>query len=193
MSTEDESIHDLLERVRQGDAAAIKRLYSLCSIVYPHVLRLCGDPVLARELHQDTVTEIWKGKAPFRGEAKFSTWVISIARNLAFKALKARSREPLQGIDADDGHGEPDELQPVDDSALSDPFHALADRQRREGVLCCIDKLSPKLGECLLLVHYADMSQSEVAAMLGLSINTVKTRLREAHKRIEGCLKRLVH
>lgn len=188
MGGEDESAVALIERVRAGDAAAIKRLYMLCSIVYPHVLRMSGDPVLAREVHQDTVTEIWKGMAPFRGESKFSTWVISIARHLAFKSLKERSREPPQRADADDEDG--DLMAGATDD---DPFRVMAERQHREGVRCCIEKLSPKLGECLLLVHYADMSHAEVASLLGLNINTVKSRIRDAHQRLEACLKRLLN
>jgi len=192
MADDDPSIAERMVTVRSGDAAAIKRLYVLCSVVYPHVLRMCGDAALAREVHQDTVTEIWKGRAPFRGESKFSTWVISIARNLAFKALKERAREPLRFVDIDAEEGG-DTMEPVEPAADADPFQAMAARQRRDGVRCCIDKLSPKLGECLLLVHYADMSHAEVASLLGLNINTVKSRIRDAHQRLEACLKRLLN
>lgn len=202
MDADNDRMIELLDQVRQGDAAAIKRLYLLCSVVYPHVLRLCRDPVLARDVHHDTVTEIWKGGARFRGESKFSTWVIAIARNLAFNALRKRGREPLHWpepeaaaegelhddpqaySDADAGHDPPTD---------ADPSHTLEARQRREGVQRCIGKLSPKLGECLLLVYYAEMSQSEVASLLGLNINTVKARIRDAQLRIENCLGRVLH
>lgn len=190
LEDDDDSIADLIEQVRDGDVAAIKRLYALCSVVYPHALRLCGDPALAREVHHDTVTEIWKGRAPFRGESRFTTWAISIARRLAFRAMKARSVEVLGVQAACEAEAAGEEA--ADDDAC-DPFHALARRQQRDGVLDCIGKLSPKLGECLLLVHYADMSQSEVAAVLGLNLNTVKARIREAHKSVQACLKRLAH
>ena len=196
MVEENALIFELLARVRRGDAAAIKKLYTLCSIVYPHVLRMGADRALARDVHWDTVTAIWKGAAEFRGESKFTTWVIAIARNLAFSALRKKGRDPLRGTEADPEPSSDDDeasagaVPAVD--AEADPFHAVARRQQREGVLCCIGKLSPKLGECLLLVYYGEMTQAEVSALLGININTVKTRIRDAQQRIQGCLGRLL-
>jgi RNA polymerase sigma-70 factor (ECF subfamily) len=193
MDGDDEDVEGLLARVRDGDPAAIRQLYMRCSVVYAHVLRLCGDPVLAREVHHDTVTEIWKGKAPFRGEARFATWVSSIARHLAFRAMRSRARESVPWLAPDGDEEGPVEPRTTDGTSCGDPMGIFADRQRREGVLCCIGKLPPKLGECLLLVYYAEMSQTEIAALLGLNVNTVKSRVRDAHRRIAQCLKRLAH
>jgi len=181
---------DLLQQARQGEVEAIRQLYMACSIVYPHVLKMCRDPVLAKEVFFDTVTEIWKGPSVFRGDSQFSTWVIAIARNLALGALRARAPHagapagPVPQEDAFDdersAHGDAD--------AGMDPFDAMAQQQHREGVLRCIRKLSPKLGECLLLVYYAELSQPQVAALLGLNINTVKARVRDAHLKVKACL-----
>lgn len=183
---------ELLGRVRKGDIDALRTLYKACSVVHPYVLKLCGDPSLAKEIFFDTVTEIWKGSAVFRGDSKFSTWAIAIARNLTFSALRKRQREePLTGQQAEADVDADLEEHPASVDVgcmLADPFHAVARQQHRDGVLGCIQKLSPKLGECLLLVYYADMSQTEVAAMLGLNINTVKTRVRDAHLKVKNCL-----
>ena len=186
----------LLTRSRRNDAAAVKQLYLRCSLVVPYVQRLCGDAALARDVHHDTVTEIWQGTATFRGESRFSTWVIGIARHLALDALRRRRRSPAEGLalDAMDPDAAEQALREAHASAPSpqDPMHALVESRQREGILDCIGKLSPKLGECLLLAYYADMSAAEIATLLGLNSNTVKTRIRDAHLRIADCLGRVV-
>jgi RNA polymerase sigma-70 factor (ECF subfamily) len=193
---EAEQIRHLLARARGNDTHAVKALYARCSVVYPHVLRLHGDAALAREVHHDTVTALWKGGAEFRGESSFSTWVIAIARNLAADLLRQRSREAsrtvvLDTLDADhtDGLLQASGAAPADDDA--DPAQGLWLRQLREGVQGCMAKLSRAQGECLMLVYYAQMSQSEIAQVLGLNVNTVKSRVRVAHENIERCLQRL--
>ena len=179
---------ELLVKARAGDVGAIKTLYARCTVVYTYVHRRYGDAVLAKEVFHDTVTEIWKGAARFDGRSKFSTWVIGIARHLAANAWRKRSAtEPALEADADHD-GSEDEESHHDGDAGPDPFQALMRRQQREGLLRCIRRLSPKLSETLLLVYYADMAHGDIAAMLQLNLNTVKTRVRDAHIKLKDCL-----
>lgn len=186
----DESV-DLVKRARKGDVQAIRQLYASCTVVYSHILGRYGDPVFAKEIFYDTVTEIWRGAAEYQGHSRLTTWAIGIARNLAATAW--RKRGPL----APCAHHEPSDQdaladgdEPTGQAADSgrDPFHAIAESQQREDVLRCIRRLSPKLGEVLLLVYYAEMPQADIASMLELNINTVKTRVRDAHAKVKACL-----
>lgn len=195
-TAEAEQIRHLLARARCNDTHAVKALYARCSVVYPHLLRLHGDAALAREVHHDTVTALWKGGAEFRGESSFSTWVIAIARHLAADLLRQRSRDAartvvLETVDADHTDGLLEKGGDATTAEEADPAQRLWLRQLREGVKGCMAKLSPAQGECLMLVYYAQMSQSEIAQLLGLSVNTVKSRVRAAHENIERCLQRL--
>lgn len=176
---------DMVRQARSGNAEAVRRLYMACSVVYPYICRKYRDQAFAREVFHDTVTEIWRGSAMFEARSKFSTWVIGIACNVAASALRKRGR--LEAEPMPDAAG--DEEADADAAAHDlDPLHHLSRRREREAILACIRKLSPKLGEMLLLVYYADMQQAEIASMLELNINTVKTRIRDAHLRVRSCL-----
>ena len=176
----DESVV-LIARARARDVDAIRRLYVACSPVYGYIQRRYKDTSFAKEIFQDTVTEIWKGSAPFNGKSKFSTWAIAIARHLAADALRKRGQVAMP----DDENDEHDRHAVAPEPS---PFEALVRRQERDSVTHCIRKLSPKLGEVLMLVYYAELPQAEIAGMLALNINTVKTRVRDAHAKVRSCL-----
>jgi RNA polymerase sigma-70 factor (ECF subfamily) len=121
---------------------------------------------------------------PFRGDSQFSTWLIGIARNkvlMAFRGRKPDSRhEDLESIA---------EVLPAEGGSA---FDAVAEAQRREGVLHCMDKLSDEHRECVHLVFYEGLALAEVAEVQGCPENTVKTRLFHARQKLKNCLRLLV-
>jgi RNA polymerase sigma-70 factor (ECF subfamily) len=168
----------LIARARDGDVESIRRLYQGCSPVRTYILRRYKDAEFAKEIFHDTVTEIWRGSAVFQGRSKFSTWAIGIARHLAVDALRKRGvGSPLE-----------DDFEDEEPAPEEGPAHVLERRQQRDHVARCLRRLSPKLGEVLLLVYYAEMPQAAIADMLKLNINTVKTRVRDAHLKVRACL-----
>jgi RNA polymerase sigma-70 factor (ECF subfamily) len=68
----------------------------------------------------------------------------------------------------------------------------VAEAQRREGVLHCMDKLSDEHRECVHLVFYEGLALAEVAEVQGCPENTVKTRLFHARQKLKNCLRLLV-
>jgi RNA polymerase sigma-70 factor (ECF subfamily) len=175
----------LLGRIGQADEAAFKTLYHAYSRrLYAYVLRQLGDPAQAEEIVADSLYEVWKQPAKFRGDSQFSTWLIGIARNKVLMAF--RSRRP------DSAHEDIDE---VADSVASDDagaFEILAQHQRQEGVRHCTDRLSDEHRECIHLVFYEGMSLAEVAQVQSCPENTVKTRLFHARQKLKACLQRLL-
>jgi RNA polymerase sigma-70 factor (ECF subfamily) len=175
----------LLERIAQSDETAFKELYrGFSRRLYAYVLRQIDDPSQAEEIVADTLYEVWRQPARFRGESQFGTWLIGIARNKVLMAF--RSRKP------DAKH---DDLEAVAETvAADDPsaFDILAQQQRHEGVRHCMSKLSADHRECVHLVFYEGMALAEVAALQGCPENTVKTRLFHARQKLKNCLKLLL-
>ena len=175
----------LLDRVRQADEAAFRELYRAFSRrLYAYVLRQLSDPAQAEEIVADTLYEVWRQPAKFRGDSQFSTWLIGIARNKVLMAF--RSRKP------DSQHE--DIADVAETLAADDPsaFELLAQQQRQEGVRHCMERLSDEHRECIHLVFYEGMALAEVASVQSCPENTVKTRLFHARQKLKNCLKMLL-
>lgn len=175
-----DKVFALLERIGRRDEAAMRELYCAYSRkVYAYVLNHCRDAEEAEEIVVDTLHEVWKHPERFRGEAKFNTWLIGIARHKMLSAIRARHPE----------HDDLDEQMPSDDEGV---FEVLAAKQRRESVQRCMSKLPDEQRECLHLVFYEGMSLAEVAEIQSCPENTVKTRLFHARQKIKNCLRRML-
>ncbi|HET9646426.1 MAG TPA: sigma-70 family RNA polymerase sigma factor [Burkholderiaceae bacterium] len=175
----------LLDRIGQQDEGAFRELYRAFSRrLYAYALRHLGDPAQAEEIVADSLYEVWRHPARFRGDSQFSTWLIGITRNKILMAF--RSRKP------DAEHEDLDVVQETVASEEAGAFELLAQAQRREGVRHCMDRLSEDHRECIHLVFYEGMSLAEVAQVQSCPENTVKTRLFHARQKLKNCLKLLV-
>jgi RNA polymerase sigma-70 factor (ECF subfamily) len=182
---DNDQVRQLLEKIGKQDQAAFQKLYKAFSRkVYAYVLNQLKDPAKAEEVLVDTMYEVWRNPARFRGESAFSTWLIGIARNKAL--LVFRGRRP------DEDHADLDDVAETTADESPDGFAQLAQQQRREGVQHCMGKLSDEHRECLHLVFYEGMSLAEVAAIQRCPENTVKTRLFHARQKIKNCLRLLL-
>ena len=175
----------LLGRIERADEAAFRELYRAFSRrLYAYVLRQLGDPAQAEEIVADSLYEVWKAPARFRGDAQFSTWLIGIARNKVLMAF--RSRKP------DSKHEDLDDVAETLVAEDGSAFDMLANAQRREGVRHCMDKLSDNHRECVHLVFYEGMSLAEVAQVQACPEGTVKTRLFHARQKLKNCLQTML-
>jgi RNA polymerase sigma-70 factor (ECF subfamily) len=175
----------LLALIGQADEAAFRELYRAFSRrLYAYVLRQLGDPAQAEEIVADTLYEVWRQPAKFRGDSQFSTWLIGIARNKVLMAF--RSRKP------DEKHEDIDDVAETVATEDASAFDILAQQQRHEGVRLCMQKLSDEHRECVHLVFYEGMSLAEVAEVQACPEGTVKTRLFHARAKLKNCLKLLL-
>ncbi|TMH12807.1 MAG: sigma-70 family RNA polymerase sigma factor [Betaproteobacteria bacterium] len=175
----------LLGRIERADEAAFRELYRAFSRrLYAYVLRQLGDPAQAEEIVADTLYEVWRQPAKFRGDSQFSTWLIGIARNKVLMAFRSRKPDAVHDDLADVA-----ELVANEDPSA---FDILAQQQRHEGVRHCMDKLSDEHRECVHLVFYEGMSLGEVATIQACPEGTVKTRLFHARQKLKNCLQLLL-
>jgi RNA polymerase sigma-70 factor, ECF subfamily len=177
-----EQVLALLRQVAARDEKAFRTLYESTSRrVYAFVLQRLRDPAAAAEVVSDTFYDVWWRPSAFRGDAKFTTWLLGIARHKLLDRIKS-SRHGHEDIDDHE-----DELA----SSGPDGFEALAEQQRGEGVRACLDKLGDPHRECLHLVFYEGLSLAEIAALQQVPEGTVKTRLFHARAKIKRCLQSL--
>jgi RNA polymerase sigma-70 factor, ECF subfamily len=175
----------LLSRIEQADEGAFRELYCAFSRkLYAYVLRQLSDPAQAEEIVADTLYEVWKAPAKFRGDSQFSTWLIGIARNKVL--MHWRGRKP----DAD--HDDVADLAEQLPSDAPGAFDIMAEQQRSEGVRHCVDKLGHDHRECVHLVFYQGMALADVARIQQIPEGTVKTRLFHARQKLKQCLQRLL-
>lgn len=168
----------LVERIAAGDRVAMQRLYTRHHVrVYRFVLRIVNDAATAEDLTSDVFLEIWKHADRFEGRSEVSTWLFSIARYKALTTLRRRTNDPLD-----------DEIACKIPDSADDP-EAILQRQNESAVLRqCLTQLSPAHSEIIDLVYYHEKSIAEVAEIIGVPQNTVKTRMFHARKRIAALL-----
>jgi RNA polymerase sigma-70 factor, ECF subfamily len=182
---ENDLVIQLLERIARQDQAAFRDLYKAFSRrVFAYALNMLKDHARAEEILVDTMYEVWRAPARFRGDSQFGTWLIGIARNKALMAYRARRPDEL--------HDDLDDIAEITAADTPDGFAQLAAKQRSEGVQVCMGKLSDEHRECMHLVFFEGLSLAEVAAVQGCPENTVKTRLFHARQKIKTCLRLMV-
>ncbi|MCW5623417.1 MAG: RNA polymerase sigma factor [Burkholderiales bacterium] len=171
---------ELLARMARGDQSALAAFYRLLAPqVNAFALRQLSDPDEAREVTVDTMHDVWKGAAAFRGDALVRTWVFGIARHKLLDRLRRRPAQRTVDLD------EISEILPSEDAT---PFDEIARRQRAGHVAHCMERLSAEHRECVQLVFFSDLGLAEVASIQNCPENTVKTRLFHARRNLKRCL-----
>jgi len=182
----------LVERFKSGDAAAFDEMVArywdrICSMVN----QLHRNSQDAEEVTQDAFIRAHRGLANFRGESAFSTWLYQIATNLARnrywywwrrKRDKSVSFDAPLGPDNDTTLAEiiPAEVETPDDITVSKEFVA------RIGT--SMERLGAKHREILILRNVKNQSYEEIAAILGISVGTVKSRIARARESLRAKL-----
>lgn len=177
--TQDEAA--LLEAAQRGDQVALSSLLERHEQqIYRFGLRLCRDAEDAKDVLQETMLSVARSLPGFRGEAAFSTWLYTVARSFCAKRRR-RSKfapEPELSLEHPLLHAE----QMVD--GAGGPDAALADKQRDHALHAAIESLSPAFKEVLVLRDMEGLPAQEVAQVLGLSVEAVKSRLHRARKAV---------
>ena len=158
-------------RARAGDTAAFTALVRRHQDrVFGFILRMLDARDEAMELTQDVFVKAWQALPGWRPEARFSTWLLQIARNAALDQL--RRRRLIQFAPLDDG-------MDVADTAPG-PEARYASRQRQALLENALQQIAAEHREILLLREIEDLSYAELAAVLGIAEGTVKSRLARA-------------
>jgi RNA polymerase sigma-70 factor (ECF subfamily) len=164
----------LIGRIARGDRLAMQVLFARHHVrVYRFVLRLLRDEMAAEDVIGDVFLDVWRQASRFEGRSAVSTWLIAIAR---FKALSQLRKRRDDGLDAETAES-------IEDAA-DDPERSVTKQDKGEKLRKCLECLSPDHREIIDLVYYHEKSVEEVARIVGIPENTVKTRMFYARKKL---------
>jgi RNA polymerase sigma-70 factor (ECF subfamily) len=182
MEAERRDLPRLLDEARAGDAEAFGEV---CRIYETRLLRqamsLCGNLELAEDLAQETFVEAWRSLRRYNGRSQFFTWLCAILLNRFRNSLRQK-RPWLRGLAGKDDEDFQIEEQISDPQLL--PNEIIEFRERALLVRKCIQVLSRKHQQVIYLRFYVDNSIESIAAALGCSKGTVKSRLFHALEKL---------
>jgi len=171
VQTSDEA---LVQLIASGDKKALQVLFARHNVrVFRFVLRFLGDESVAEDLVSEVFFDVWRQADRFESRSQVSTWLLAIARNKALSVLRRRTTEELD-----------EEVAEFIEDPSDNPEVAMQKTQRNAVLQDCLGQLSPAHREIVDLVYYHEKSIDEVAEIIGVPQNTVKTRMFYARKRI---------
>jgi RNA polymerase sigma-70 factor (ECF subfamily) len=164
----------LIGLIAKGDRDALRLLFARHNVrVFRFLLRMVGNGATAEDLVNEVFTEVWRSAKRFEGRSQVTTWILGIARFRAMSTLRRRSFNAL-----DD-----DVAASIEDPA-DNPEVAAQNADRSAILQACLAQLSAAHRQVIDLIYYHGQSIEEVAEIVGLPQNTVKTRAFHARKRI---------
>jgi RNA polymerase sigma-70 factor (ECF subfamily) len=175
MADEDDEV--LVRRSLDGDREAFGRLVtSHQDVLFGVALRMCGNREDAREIVQTVFLKAWKKLHTFDRRHRFFSWIYRIMMNETLNLVtRRRPVEPLpEGLLAPDRSPEEDCARGEVDAIVQRALLGLPPAQR----------------EVLVLRHFHDLSYLEMSELLGIPEKTVKSRLHDSRRRLEGLLRR---
>ena len=168
---------ELLERIKARDMLAFERLYRAYQPrLARFVTNIVNRPELVEEVLDDTMMAIWNTAGNFRGASKVSTWIFGIAYRVALKARR-RWDVPVEYS--------PDFEQPSDEDG---PDEQLQQSRRQDALRTAINQLSVDHRAVLDLTYFHGMGYREIASIVGCPVDTVKTRMFHARRKLKGML-----
>jgi RNA polymerase sigma-70 factor (ECF subfamily) len=174
----------LIERIKKGDNAAYNCIVSrYWDRIFARVFNLLKNQQDAEEVTQDAFIRAHRGLESFRGDASFSTWLYQIATNLAHNRYWywfRRKRDQSISLDhklTADGNLTLEDVMPCESE---NPSESALTQEFVDKVSQCMNDLSDKHREVLVLRNVQNMSYDTIAKKLNVSVGTVKSRIARA-------------
>lgn len=181
----------LLERFAGGDDEAFALLVERYQRpMYNFVRRSVQDPAVAEDILQETFLRVVQRADEFRGQAKVSTWMYTIARNLCVDHARKMVHRRHASLDAPSRRGDDDDRALVDRIAGPAPGadRAAIGEQLKRAVTLAVEELPEDQREVFLLRQLEHLSFQEIAQICDIPENTAKSRMRYALERLRAAL-----
>lgn len=151
------------------------------------VYRFTGDRDVSSDIVQDTMIKFYMNKDSYRSFAKFSTWIYTIAGNLAKNELKRRKRRKIFSLENDDDERS---IQ-VADKTVIQPDKAADSQIKNEIIQKALLKVKDVYRNVVVLRDIQELSYEEIADITGLSLGTVKSRINRGRLQLQKLLKHI--
>ncbi len=180
----------LMLRVREDEPGAFEELVER----YQHRLlavmhHLCGDVAEAEDLAQEVFLRVYRSRKDYHPQAKFATWLFTIANNLALNAFRRRQRKPAIQLEVhDSGPLGPRPAENLVYDKAPAPDHRLDHQELASVVRQALTKLNERQRMVVVLNKFEDMSYQEIADVMRISTKAVKSLLSRARMQLRQLL-----
>jgi RNA polymerase sigma-70 factor (ECF subfamily) len=185
------SDEDLVLKVQSGETGCFDILVDRYKVrLYNYLLRLLRNEDEAEDIAQETFVKAFIHADKYKTIAKFSTWLYTIATNLVRNRLRAKKRAPkILSIWGGRGHESEEDVPAVDLVDHSrQPDVQFNDRELGEIINKAIEKIPDKYRTSFVLREINQLSYEEIAAVTGLKLGTVRSRINRAR----NCFRRAI-
>ena len=180
---------DMARLVGGHDAALNDLMGRYAPAVFRFLCRMLANEDDANDLAQDTFVRVYRARETYRPEQKFTTWLFTIAANLARNQLRWRSRHPNVSLDAESETTE-QILGGALSSGIPTPHQATVAIERAEAVRAAVRSLPHDMREAIVLCEWEEMAVAEAAAVLQSTPKAVESRLYRARNLLRERLKK---
>lgn len=169
-----------MERIARGDAGAFRDLSDQhLGAIVTFATRLVRNQAEGEDIAQETFLRAWQNASKYEPRAKLSTWLHTIARNVAIDRLRKKSRTE-EAFELDDER---------DEAPLSGrPSRLLAKKEEHLGVERALAELPERQRSAILLCHEQGLSNPEIARVLETSVEATESLLSRARRRLRQML-----
>jgi len=175
----------LMVRIGAGDHAAFRTLVERHqNAVIGTVAKMLGNPSEAEDIAQQVFLRIWRNAKRYRPDAKFTTYLFTITRNLVFNETRRRSRK--KEVSSDEREENSNQL--IEASPDRQPDAELLQAELQKAVDDAIAALPEAQRMAVVLRRYEQLSYEEIAAVLSLSVSAVKSLLFRARTTLRDTL-----
>lgn len=180
----------LLARYRRGEVEAFRTLVRRHQRpLYNFALRQVRTPSTAEDIVQDVFVRIVQNVETFKEESRFTTWAYTIARNLCIDHLRKRVHRRHASLDA--ANGPDSDAAPLGErvpASRPPPDRNVIGRQLQGHIAAAVEALPEDQREVFLMRQVGELPFKEIAEIIGVSENTVKSRMRYALERLQTAL-----
>lgn len=185
----------LMVRVRQDDPGAFEELVEKYQHRLVAVLQhVVGHADEAEDLAQEVFLRIYRARKKYRARSKFSTWLFTIANNLALNFLRNRQRKPVVPLNVHDSG--PLGPRPAE-RLVRDQGHQPAQRVQQQELAAIVRNAVEGLNErqrvAVVLNKFEEMNYAEIAEVMGLSTKAVKSLLSRARCNLRLVLQNYIY
>jgi RNA polymerase sigma-70 factor (ECF subfamily) len=180
----------LMLRVRAGEAGAFEELVER----YQHRLvavmhHLVGNAEEAEDLAQEVFLRVYRARQRYRPRSKFSTWLFTIANNLALNSLRARQRRPVVPLNThDSGPLGPRPAEQLVHDRGTGPVQRVQQQELAALIRRALEGLNERQRMAVVLNKFEDMNYAEIAEVMGLTTKAVKSLLSRARMNLRAAL-----
>lgn len=179
---------ELMRRIAAGEERAFEELIERHqSRVIGTIAKMLGDAGTAEDLAQQVFIRVWQSAPRYAATAKFTTWLMTITRNLVFNETRRRGRARFLPMEHEDGTP-----REIPDAVSREPGRNLEEKEMQNAIEEAIASLPEQQRLALILRRYEEMAYEEIAEVLETTIPSVKSLLFRAREELRSRLEKFL-